>query len=77
MAAPLEPAEVTVADLEKISRVFGVSIGVFFPDIEPTARFQALLSATGDLDDEDIDELTEYARFRKARKSLASAKRRK
>ncbi len=67
----------SIEDLEKIARVFGVSIGVFFPDIEPSARLQALLSATGDLDDEDIDELTEYARFRRARKGLSLAKRRK
>jgi transcriptional regulator with XRE-family HTH domain len=66
----------SIEDLEKIARVFGVSIGVFFPDIEPSARLQALLSATGDLDDEDIDELTEYARFRRARKSLNTAKQR-
>lgn len=67
----------SIEDLEKIARVFGVSIGVFFPDIEPSARLQALLSATGDLDDEDLDDLTEYARFRRARKTLNTAKQRK
>ena len=33
------------------------------------------MSATGDLDDDDIDELTRYAQFRKARKSLEDSKR--
>ena len=60
----------SIEDLEKIARVFGASIRSVLPDIEPSARLQALLSATGDLDDEDLDELTEYARFRRARKSL-------
>jgi hypothetical protein len=35
---------------------------------------QALLSATGNLDDDDVDELTRYALFRKARKQLDQAK---
>jgi transcriptional regulator with XRE-family HTH domain len=60
----------SIEDLEKLARYFGVSISVFFPNIEPAARLQVLLSATGDLDDEDLDELTRYAQFRKARKSL-------
>ena len=64
----------SIGDLEKLSRFFGVSISVFFPDIEPGARVQALLSATGDLDDDDLHDLTEYARFRKARKELEKAK---
>ena len=64
----------SIEDLEKLARFFGVSISEFFPNIEPAARVQALLSATGDLDDSDLDELTRYAQFRKARKALASAK---
>jgi len=64
----------SIGDLERLARYFGVSISVFFPDIEPAARLQALLSATGDLDDDDIDELTRYAQFRKARKALEKAK---
>lgn len=63
-----------IEDIERIARFFGVTLGVFFPDIEPSARLQALMSATGDLDDDDIDELTRYAQFRKAKKRLASSK---
>jgi transcriptional regulator with XRE-family HTH domain len=65
----------SIEDIEKIARHFGVTLGVFFPDIEPSSRLQALMSATGDLDDEDIDELTRYAQFRKARKHVESSKR--
>jgi transcriptional regulator with XRE-family HTH domain len=67
----------SVEDLEKVGRFFGVPMTVFFPGFEPATRLNALMSATGDLDDEDIDELTRYAQFRKARKSLESAKKRK
>ena len=67
----------SIGDLEKLSRFFGVSISVFFPNIEPQARVQALLSATGDLDDDDLNDLTEYARFRKARKELEKVKKRR
>ena len=51
----------SIEDLEKLARYFGTSISVFFPNIEPAAP--ALLSATGDLDDDDLDELTRYAQF--------------
>ena len=64
----------SIEDLEKLARFFGTSISVFFPNIEPAARIQALLSATGDLDDDDLDELTRYAQFRRARKELGKAK---
>ena len=64
----------SIEDLERLARFFGASISVFFPNIEPDARVQALLSATGDLDDDDLDELTRYAQFRKARKELGQAK---
>jgi len=63
-----------IEDLDKIARIFGVSIAVFFPDIEPPKRLQALMSATGDLDDDDLDEVTRYAQFRKGRKQLEDAK---
>jgi len=64
----------SLEDLEKIARYFGVPIGIFFPNIEPSERLQALMSATGDLDDDDMDELTRYAQFRKARKTLEKNK---
>lgn len=60
----------SVADLENLSRYFGVSISHFFPDMKTDDKVQALLSATGDLDEEDIDELVRYAQFRRARKQL-------
>jgi hypothetical protein len=37
----------------------------------------ALLSATGDLAKNDIEELTHYAQFRRARQMLKDAKKRK
>lgn len=63
-------------DLHKLSQIFGVSISVFFPNIE-NPHLSALLSATGDLAEEDIRELTEYAQFRKARKMLNDANKRR
>ncbi len=65
----------SIEDLDHISRFFGVPIAVFFPDIEVPSRLNALMSATGDLDDNDIDELTRYAQFRKARNSLTGSTR--
>jgi hypothetical protein len=47
-----------------------VPIAAFFPDLQPSVKVQALLSATGDLEDEDLDEVTRYAQYRKARKEL-------
>ena len=63
----------SVADLEKIARFFGVPITVFFPQIEPSAEVTALLSATGDLSRDDLEELTRYAQFRKARREVKKA----
>jgi hypothetical protein len=42
-----------------------------------TPQLNALLSATSDLGEEDIEELTQYAQFRKARRTLQDAKKRK
>ena len=63
-------------DLHKLSKIFGVSISVFFLSME-NPHLSALMSATGDLAEEDIKELTEYAQFRKARQILKDAKKRK
>lgn len=63
-------------DLLELSKIFGVSISVFFPSME-NPHLSALLSATGDLEEEDIEELTQYAQFRKARKKMKDAKKRK
>ncbi len=64
----------SVADLEKISRFFGVPISVLFPDMHPDSKLQGLLSATGDLGPEDIDEIVRYAQFRRARRYMKSTK---
>src|SRR5690349_2198095 len=47
-------------DLHHLAKFFGVSISIFFPASE-NARLQALLSATGDLKDNELEELIEYA----------------
>jgi transcriptional regulator with XRE-family HTH domain len=65
-------------DLEKLARFFGVSIERFFPRREQprnrSVRLNALMSATGDLRDSELDEVIEYARFRLARRQLAQAR---
>jgi len=60
-------------DLHKLSVLFGVSISVFFPQKEDD-QVQALLSATGDMRQEEMEDLIEYARFRRARRALKDAK---
>ena len=64
--------KVTVEDLEKLSRLFEIPIWSFLPsDIQaPTEQLQALLSATGDLPEEDLVELQRYATFIRARKAI-------
>jgi len=64
----------SVADLEKVSRYFGVPITVFFPQIDTDTKLQALLSATGGLDAEEMDEVVRYAEYRRARRRLKDAK---
>ncbi len=66
----------SVRDLHKLSRFFGVGIAVFIPEMEDT-RLQALMSATGDLRADELEELIEYARFRKARRRLKNVGKRK
>ena len=62
----------SVADLERVSRVFGVPIWTFLPSeaAPPTEKQHALLSATGDLPVEDLEELERYADFIRARQNL-------
>lgn len=62
----------TVADLDKIARVFEIALGALLPADYQTdsARQEALLSATGDLPQADIDELARYAEFIRARRTL-------
>ncbi len=65
----------SIEDLDRISRFFGVPFAAFFPEDEAPSRLNTLMSATGNLDDDDIDEFTRYAQLRKARKSLEDSKR--
>jgi transcriptional regulator with XRE-family HTH domain len=57
----------SISDLEKLARFFGTPITVFFPQPEPKSRTNALLSATADLDDDNLEEVTLYAQFRRMR----------
>jgi transcriptional regulator with XRE-family HTH domain len=68
--------KISTEDLHKLANFFGVAISIFFPGMENT-KLQALLSATGDLRDEDLEALTEYAQFRKARRKLQQARKKK
>jgi transcriptional regulator with XRE-family HTH domain len=72
--------KVSAEDLQKLAKTFSIDISVFFPETEQsklTPSLQALMSATSDLTEEDIAELTEYAKFRKARQILNANKSRK
>lgn len=55
-----------ISDLERLARFFRVPITAFFPDAKPTSRTNALLTATADLDESDLDEVQLYALFRKS-----------
>ena len=57
----------SISDLERLAQFFGVSIAIFFPQAQPKSRANALLSATTDLEDADLEEVMLYAQFRKAR----------
>jgi transcriptional regulator with XRE-family HTH domain len=59
----------SVSDLEKLARFFGVPLNFFFPQLQPASRMNKLLSATGDLNDDDLEEVTLYALFRRARRA--------
>jgi transcriptional regulator with XRE-family HTH domain len=59
----------SIGDLESLARFFGVPIAVFFPGAQPGSRTSALISATADLDDRDLEEVTLYARFRRAQRA--------
>jgi len=67
----------TLKDLDKLARVFGVSILEFFPrEDEPTEeKFAALLRTAKQLDPADLDELRRFAEFRKAERLMRSRKR--
>lgn len=63
-------------DLDRLARFFRVPISTFFEE-SSDSRIEALLSATGDLHDDDFEDLIEYAQFRKARAILVSERKRK
>ena len=63
----------SIADLEVLARFFGVPIAVFFPEAHAASRANALISATADLDDRDLEEVTLYARFRRAQRPKRKA----
>ena len=68
----------TPKDLDNLARFFHVSITAFFPDLQAdNVRVTALTSATGGLEDRDFEEVIRYAEFRKARRAMENAKRRK
>jgi transcriptional regulator with XRE-family HTH domain len=68
--------KVTPEDLDKLARVFEVSITVFFPDLpQYESRTAALTSALGGLNKGDIDEVIKYAEFRRARRAMDTSKR--
>jgi len=59
----------SVSDLENLARFFGVPITAFFPEIQPSSQVKALLTATRGLDESDLEEVTLYALFRRARQT--------
>jgi transcriptional regulator with XRE-family HTH domain len=56
----------SISDLDRLARFFGVPITIFFPQLESTSKTNALVSATADLNDDDLEEVTLYALFRRA-----------
>lgn len=66
----------TIDDLEKLSRNLGVSILDFFPPEEQPSgnQISALLRAAKDLSTEDLEELRNYAEYRRARHLNKKAK---
>jgi hypothetical protein len=55
-----------VSESERFRRK--ASSPTFFPQAQPKSRAHAVLSATADLDDDDLDEVVWYAQFRKAQR---------
>lgn len=56
----------SISDLERLALFFGVPITTFFPLPVPKSRTNALLVAANDLDEDDLEEVTLYALFRRA-----------
>lgn len=67
-------------DLDKLSRFFGISILSFFPpekDAPTMGPVAALLRAARDLPKEDVEEISKYAEFRRARAMYEGGKKRR
>ncbi len=64
-----------IAELQKVADYYKVRLVSLFPPEETQDITQrALLSATGDLPEEDVKELIAYAEFRRARRLLEKGK---
>jgi len=59
--------EFPVSDLENLAHFFSVPITSFFPEIQPSSHIDALVRAAHSLDQDDLEEVTLYALFRRAR----------
>jgi transcriptional regulator with XRE-family HTH domain len=59
----------SISDLERLAKFFAVPVAIFFPQPQSASRMNALLTATGDLNDDDLEEVTVYALFRRARRA--------
>jgi len=59
----------SISDLERLAKFFAVPVTTFFPQPQSASRMNALISATGDLNDDDLEEVTLYALFRRARRA--------
>ena len=57
----------SISDLDMLAQFFNVPISALFPAIQPSSQINALLTATRGLDDNDLEEVTLYALFRRAR----------
>lgn len=68
-----------IEDLEKLSKILGVSILEFFPneEIPKDEKITALFRTVKDLGDDDLEEIKRYAEFRKARSYYSNKKRSK
>lgn len=62
--------EPTLNDLERLSRLFGISIVQFFPQVEAqdskSQKVDALLRAAQSLQQDDLEELQRYAEFQES-----------
>jgi len=61
-----------ISELETLARYFGVPVTLLFPQLQPTSRMNDLLSAAGDLNDDDHEEVALYALFRRARRAKST-----